>query len=135
MDFVFELPPRREPRHRIGHADQEASVPFQGARPDIEHLAEQLWADAVVLIVPVRELSDFARLAVILEAGLDHEAIAELQLPRVYARLPRPEELRPCCSIVSDVFFEEEVDRVAQTPEILAQDRTGGDLVRIALLR
>src|SRR4051812_3611722 len=68
VDFVFELPSRRELRHRVGQADQETSVPFQRARPDIEYLAEQLRADAVVLIVPVRELSDFAGFTIVLEA-------------------------------------------------------------------
>jgi hypothetical protein len=53
MYLVFKLPPRRELRHEVGQADEETRVPFQGARPDVEHFAEQLWADAIVLIVPV----------------------------------------------------------------------------------
>ena len=116
MYLIFELPPRRELRHTIGKADEETGVPFQSARPNIKYFAEQLWADPVVLIVPIRESSDSAGLAIVLEPGLDDEVIAEAHRQPVYPRLPGPEELRPRCRVVADILFEEEVDRVAQPP-------------------
>ena len=100
---------------------------------DAERCLRSERPDAVVLIVPVRELPDPAWLAVVLEAWFDHEVIAEPQLPCFHPRLPRPQELRPRRRVVADVLLEKQVDRVAQPPEILAQHGTEGDLVRIAV--
>jgi hypothetical protein len=53
VNFEFELPPRRKFGHCIGQANEDTGIPFECAETYVENLAEQLRADAVVLIVPL----------------------------------------------------------------------------------
>src|SRR6185312_2510099 len=133
VNFVLELPARRDDRHRLGHADQDAAVPFERTRPEIEDLAEQLRAAAIVLVAPRRETAECAGLAVDLEAGRDHELPTELHRQVLEPRLPRPQELRPAGRVPAQILFDEKVDGIAEPPEILAQHRAERSLVGVAL--
>src|SRR5487761_1322171 len=122
MDFVLGLPAQGFARRSSGHAEQDATVPFEAAGAELGDRAKELRTDAVVLrparIVAVKA----AWLTISLEARLDRSAEIEARLPRVYERRPR-------CGVIADVFFHEQVDRVDCAENLLAEDRPEGGLV------
>src|SRR6185437_6178729 len=133
MDLVFELPARRELGRGVRQPEQNPAIPDEASRADIEDLAEELRPGAIVLLAPGRETPDGAGLAVDLESRLDDEIPAELDLPGIDARFPGPAKRHVASSVEPELLCDEEVDRVAEAPEILAQHWTELDLVGIAL--
>src|SRR5262249_23903581 len=134
-NLVLELPARRQARRRIGQAEQQARVPGQRAGADVENLAEELGSRAIVLCIPAADVPEFTGRSVELKAGLDHESIVVgFQLPGIDPGLEGVGGVETSGRIGADLFFQKQIDSVAEPPKVLAQHRTELDRVRFAVL-